>query len=105
MSKCLAHSNFVSCIAQLVAALLEAVHHLVFGNKGFDDAQSAERFFQLRHGVAPFTLCFQRLAFQLLTDFPHQPTHARQYQDGEQCQLPAGDNQGREIKKYQNRIL
>ena len=105
MCQRLTDGYLVGGITQLVATLFETVHHLVFGYESLDDAQSAQRLFQLRHRVAPFPLGFQRLAFQLLADLSHQPAHTRQYQDSKQGQLPTGYNQSGKIKQNQDRIL
>jgi ATP-binding cassette subfamily B protein/subfamily B ATP-binding cassette protein MsbA len=64
-----------------------------------------KRLFQLRHGITPFPLGFQRLTLQFLADFSHQTAHTRQYQDSKQSQLPAGYNQSGKIKQNQDRIL
>ena len=105
MCQRLTDGYLVGCITQLVAALLKTVHHLVFCYKSLDYTQSAKRLFQLRHGITPFSLGFQRLTLQFLADFSHQPAHTRQYQDSKQSQLPAGYNQSGKIKQNQDRIL
>ena len=71
MCQRLTDGYLVGGITQLVAALLN-VYHLVFGYESLDYTQSTKRLFQLRHGITPFPLGFQRLTFQFLADFSHQ---------------------------------
>ena len=105
MRQCLTGSHPVDGVAVLVAALIETLHHFVFGNKGFDDAQPAQRLFQLRHGVTPLCLRIQRLPFQFLAHRPHYPAHARKHQQCEQCQLPTDGYQRSKISYNQYRVL
>ena len=105
MRQCLAGGYPVDSIAVFVAALIETLHHLVFGNEGFNDTQPAQGFFQLRHGIAPLCLRIQRLPFQFLAYRAHYPAHARKHQQREQRQLPTDGYQCAEIGYNQYRVL
>lgn len=57
-------------IAQFVAALFEAVHHLVFGNRCLDDAQSAQRLFNCDMVSLHFPCASSDLRFSFLPTLP-----------------------------------
>ena len=105
MRQCLTGSYPIDGIAIFVAALIKTFHHLILGDESFDDTQSAQGFFQLRHGIAPFCLSIQRLSFQLFTYRTHYPAHTRKNQQCKQRQLPTDSYQGAEIGYNQYRVL
>ena len=84
---------------------VEAAGHAFLGIEGLDDAQAAEGLFDLRHGIAPERLGFQRAAFELFADGPHDPAHDGNEDDGEQGQLPADEEQGAEVEENQDRVF
>ena len=103
--QCLADGYAAGSVTILVAAFVEPVNHFLFCREGFDDTQAAQCLFQLCHGFSPFPLSFERLSFQFTAYFSHNPSHGRQYQQCEHCQLPADNHQGRKIRNNQNRVL
>ena len=105
MRHSLTYGNLICRVTKFVAAFGETVNHFVFRNKSFDNAQATQRFFQLRHRIAPLALRLQRLAFQFSSYHTHQPTHSRQHNDRKESQLPAGDDQCRKIQNNHNRTL
>ena len=56
-------------------------------------------------GYECYVLTGDRDSLQLISDSTQQPTHERQYGDGEQGKLPTDGNQGAEIADDENRIL
>ena len=79
--------------------------HLLLSTEGLDDAQSAQCFFHLTHGVAPESLRLDALCFQLSAHIAHKPTHNRYDDKGKQCELPGNKDKCRKIADNQNRIL
>ena len=84
---------------------VEAPVHLVLGAEGLDYAQSAERLFHLAHRVAPQCLRLLRLLLEPAAYAPHDPSHQRDEQDGEQSELPAYEHHRREVGEDEYRVL
>ena len=105
VSHLLAGIYSVDGFSVLVVGVCKSLVHLVLGIERLDDAQSAQSFFQLCHEVTPLVLCHQRFAFQHSAYSSHNPTHEREYGNGEEGQFPAGRNQGTEVEDNQYRIL
>ena len=59
MGSALAYGHSVGNVAVLVVDLNETGKHLLFGNERLDDAQTAQRLFNLAHAVAQFFLHLQ----------------------------------------------
>ena len=71
MRHLLPHIDSKYMIAIITVNLIKPLIHLFFGTKGFDDAQSSQRFLDLTHGVAPETLCLDAILFKFTTDNSH----------------------------------
>ena len=101
----LTNGDSVGSVTEFVGGFVKAVCHLVFSGEGFDDAHAAERFFQLRHGLAPFVLCVETLVFEFSADASHHPSHQREDDDGEDGQLPGGVDEHAEVANQQDGVL
>ena len=76
MCRTLASGDVCVDVAKLVGGGIEALLHLFLSTKGFDDAHTPQCFFELRHGFAPFGLCFVARLLEAPTDFAHGPTQS-----------------------------
>ena len=97
------HPRDVVAIGRIHA--VEALVHLLLGAECLDNAQTAERFLDLAHRVAPQRLRLHRLLLQFLADQAHKPAENRHENDGEQRQLPRNDEQRGEIDDNQDWVL
>ena len=105
MGRTLAHGYAVGDVAILVVDLHEALHHLVLGDEGLDDAQAAQRLLNLAHTVRQAALHKQRAGLQLLayrTDSPGQQGH---HQQGEEGELPAEAYHSAQVNEDEDRVL
>ena len=84
---------------------MEAAVHGFFRVEGLDDAQAAQGFIYLAHGVAPQGLCFQGGAFELLADKPHYPHEGRCKDNGEQHHFRADPGERGEIENDEDGVL
>ena len=85
--------------------LVETTVHLLFSDKGLDDAQTSQCLLHLTHRVAPQGLGLDRILLQLTTYPTHEPPHDGNDDEGEECQLPRDKEQGSKIADDENRVL
>ena len=84
----------------------QSVRSFAFGRKGFDNAHTAQGFFKLRHGVAPFVLGIEAFVFESTADASHHPAHEGEYDEGKgQRKLPRHVNQHAEVANQQNGVF
>ena len=79
--------------------------HFALCAKGFDDAHTAQRFFELRHRFAPFDLRIHARLFEFTTDASHAPAHQGEHENGEKCEFPGNVEKTTEIDHKENRIF
>ena len=84
---------------------VEAAVHLLFGAESLDYAQSAERFLDETHRVAPHCLCLDGLRLELSADETHEPSHHRNDDKGEQGELPADEKERGEVEDNEYGVL
>ena len=101
----LTNRHAVRSIAKLVGAAVKAFGHFAFGRKGFDNAHTAQGFFKLRHGVAPFVLGIEAFVFEFTADASHHPAHEGEYDEGKERELPRHVNQHAEVANQQNGVF
>ena len=92
-------------VAKLVGGGIEALLHLFLSTKGFDDAHTPQCFLELRHGFAPFGLCFVARLLEAPTDFAHGPTQSGENDEGEERELPRNVEETAEVDGDENGIL
>ena len=105
MCRCLTDGYAACSVLVVVGCVGESFLHLVFCDERLDDAQTAKCLFKLRHNLAPFSLRFERLSLEFLSDCAHTPGHKRNHSHSEQCKLPAGRDKSSEIEEDEDRVL
>ena len=91
--------------AHVVGDLLEAAGHALFGAEGLDDAQAAEGFFDLAHGVAPVALGFGGIGLEFAAGEADDEDHHRGEDDDEQRELPGHAEEDEEVDDDQDGVL
>ncbi len=105
VGRCLARVHPVDLPAHPVGDALEAVGHLLFCIEGLDDAETAQGFLHLGHGVAPEGLRLQGLALELLADDAHHPDEGGDEGEHDEHHFRAQEHQEPEIQDDQDRVL
>ena len=104
MRSILSDNHLVHATTELIVDKNEALQHLMLGNKGLDDAQSAQSLVQLGYNVAPLSLNSRRLTFQLTADNTHNPSCDWSYDDYENGKLPTDCEQSEEAYQDGDRL-
>ena len=105
MSHLLANVHALHGVAVFVVDVREACVHLLLSAECLHDAQSAECFLHLRHGVAPERLRLYRLLLELSAHEAHEPSEDRHEDDGEERELPRDEDKRSEVERDENRVL
>ena len=92
-------------LAELFVGLLEAFLYLLLSVESLDDAQSAQRLFDLAHQSAPLLLPFEGLTLQLLPHLPHHIAGKRQEDKDKQGELPTDSNHADEVNRNEDGVF
>ena len=83
MRQLLANVHLHDVVSVGAVHLVKSRIHLIFGTEGLDNAQSAQRFLHLTHGVAPQRLGLNGVLFKPSAHIPHEPAEQRHENQGE----------------------
>ncbi len=105
MGRRLAGVHPVDLPAHPVGHGLKAVGHLLLGVESLDDAEAAQGFLHLGHGVAPEGLRLQGLPLELFADNAHHPDESGDESKHDEHHFRTQEHQEPEIEDDQDRVL
>ena len=104
VSRTLTDGHRIDIFTKLVVDTHKTLQHLLFGNEGLDDTQTAQRLVELSQNVAPLTLHLGRLTLQLTADRTHNPACQGSYDNDKHGELPADGEHGGEADNDGDRL-